>query len=186
MGVRPNSLRLTSSSADSDLSVLKLAADCNHLGTILTTDARAPPPMMLDLIVLGCGLSTKSSELMQWSLSTTGLHYTHCHSLYNPFLTPFYVPYVLFPQRNLKNKTASFISYHIVVRWYAKCLPGLGDRWPWLLFRTPALTCCVVVSRLSHFLMAQFSHLKSINQNACYLLTMCQPLLKAVYIQLEV
>lgn len=58
MGVRLNSLHLTRSSADSDLSVLKLAADWNHLG-ILTTDARAPPPTMLDLIVLGCGLSNQ-------------------------------------------------------------------------------------------------------------------------------
>lgn len=61
MGVRPNNLHLTSSSADSDsdLSVLKLAAYWNHLGIFLTTDARAPPPMMLALIVLGCGMSNQ-------------------------------------------------------------------------------------------------------------------------------
>ena len=151
-------------------------------GVLLTTDDWVPPPKMLDLIVLGCGLRIMSSELTQARLSTTGLVLIDCHALSIPFLITVCTSYVPLPQRKLRNKTASFL---LILLWWdgvqSACL-GFGTDGPdycWGLWHLPAMT----VSRLPHFLMAQSSPLKNTNQNTCYIFTTCQPLLKPAYLQ---
>lgn len=106
------------------------------------------------------------------------LIFIDCHSLSIPFLVTVCVSYVPLPQRNLKNKIASFIK---ILLWWdimqSACLviETDGPDYCWGRWHLLAMT----VSRLPHFLMAPFSHLKTTNQNTCYILTTCQPLLKA-------